>query len=108
MGNFDYTQIDDLIHSRIRTAIMAVLISVEEAEFTFLKEKVIATDGNLSVHLRKLEDAGYITVKKNFIERKPVSRYKITSKGHKAFEAYIEKLEELLNNSKSQKNGKTD
>ena len=97
-NKFDYQHIDDLIHSRIRTAIMAVLISVEEADFTFLKEKVNATDGNLSVHLRKLEEAGYITVKKNFIQRKPVSRYKITSKGHKAFEAYIQNLEQLLKN----------
>jgi DNA-binding MarR family transcriptional regulator len=108
MGNFDYQQIDDILHSRIRTAIMAVLVTVEEAEFTFLKEKVNATDGNLSVHLRKLEEAGYINVKKSFMERKPVSRYKITAKGHKAFEAYIENLEKLLNNSKQQKNGKTD
>lgn len=100
MNNFDYQQIDDLIHSRIRTAIMAVLVSVDEAEFKFLKEKVNATDGNLSVHLRKLEEAGYVTVKKNFIERKPVSRYKITVKGHKAFEAYIQNLEQLLKNGK--------
>lgn len=106
MSNFDYQQIDDVLHARIRTAIMAVLITVDAAEFTFLKEKINATDGNLSVHLRKLEEAGYISVKKNFIERKPVSKYKITSKGHKAFESYIEKLEQLLNNSKQQKNGK--
>ncbi len=106
MNNFDYQQIDDLIHSRIRTAIMAVLISIDEADFTFLKEKVNATDGNLSVHLRKLEEAGYINVKKSFLARKPVSRYKITSKGHKAFESYIQNLEQLLNNSKQQKNGK--
>ncbi len=79
---------------------MAVLVSVDEAEFKFLKEKVNATDGNLSVHLRKLEEAGYITVKKNFIERKPVSRYKITSKGYRAFEAYIQNLENLLKNGK--------
>lgn len=79
---------------------MAVLVSVEEADFTFLREKVNATDGNLSVHLRKLEEAGYITVKKNFIERKPVSRYKITAKGHRAFEAYIQNLENLLKNGK--------
>ena len=106
MSNFDYQQIDDVLHSRIRTAIMAVLVTVEEAEFTFLKEKINATDGNLSVHLRKLEEAGYINVKKIFMERKPVSRYKITAKGHRAFEAYIENLEQLLNNSKQPKNGK--
>lgn len=96
MANFDYQQIDDVIHSRIRTAVMAVLVSVEEAEFNFLKEKVNATDGNLSVHLKKLEEAGYISVKKNFVDRKPVTRYKITSKGFKAFEKYITNLENII------------
>ncbi len=94
--NYDYQQIDDVIHSRIRTTVMAVLVSVEEAEFNFLKEKVNATDGNLSVHLKKLEEAGYVSVKKVFIERKPVSKYKITSKGYKAFENYIKKLENII------------
>ncbi len=96
MSNFDYQQIDDVIHSRIRTAVMAVLISVEEAEFNFIKEKVNATDGNLSVHIKKLEDAGYLTVKKNFVDRKPVTRYKLTSKGYKAFEKYIANLESII------------
>lgn len=96
MVDFDYQQIDDVIHSRIRTAIMAVLVSVEEAEFKYLKEKINATDGNLSVHIKKLEDAGYLSVKKSFINRKPVSQYKITIKGRKAFENYIKKLESIV------------
>lgn len=96
MSNFDYQQIDDVIHSRIRTAVMAVLVSVEEAEFNFIKEKVNATDGNLSVHIKKLEDAGYLTVKKNFVDRKPVTRYKLTAKGYKAFEKYIANLESII------------
>ena len=94
--DFDYQQIDDVIHSRIRTAIMAVLVSVTEAEFNFLKEKINATDGNLSVHLKKLEAAGYVSVKKIFVDRKPVSKYKITSKGYKAFESYIKMLESIV------------
>lgn len=94
--NFDYQQIDDVIHSRIRTSIMAVLVSIEEADFNFLKEKVNATDGNLSVHLKKLEEAGYVSVKKIFVGRKPLSKYKITSKGFKAFENYIKKLESII------------
>lgn len=101
MSDFDYQKIDDVIHSRIRTAIMAVLVSIEEADFSYLKEKVNATDGNLSVHLKKLEEAGYINVTKSFIERKPVSRYKITKKGHKAFEEYIEKLESIIKGNKN-------
>lgn len=96
MKNFDYQQLDDIIHSRIRLAIMSVLISVEEAEFNFLKEKVNTTDGNLSTHLKKLEDAGYIATSKTFENRKPVSRYILTKKGKQAFETYIQKLESLI------------
>ncbi|MGH2574271.1 MAG: winged helix-turn-helix domain-containing protein [Ignavibacteria bacterium] len=96
MITFDYQQIDDVIHSRLRTAIMAVLISVEEAEFTFIRDKINATDGNLSVHLKKLEDHKYISVTKKFIDRKPASIYKITAKGRKAFEVYIKKLESII------------
>lgn len=96
MPDFDYTQLDDIIHSRIRLAVMAVLVGVEAAEFTFLREKVGATDGNLSVHLKKLEDAHYVTVDKRFIDRKPVSSYRLTSKGKRAFELYVERLESLI------------
>ena len=96
MNEFDYQQLDDIIHSRIRLAVMSVLISVDEAEFTFLRDKVNATDGNLSTHLKKLEDAGYIAVNKSFIDRKPSSRYLLTQKGRKAFEIYIEKLEKMI------------
>jgi DNA-binding HxlR family transcriptional regulator len=96
MSEFDYQQIDDLIHSRIRLAVMALLITVDEAEFVFLKEKVNATDGNLSVHLKKLEDAGYITVKKEFINRKPKTMYSLTKTGKKAFEAYLDQLEKMI------------
>lgn len=99
MDEFDYQQIDDVIHSRIRTAIMAVLVSVEGAEFKYLKEKINATDGNLSVHIKKLEDAVYLSVKKSFINTKPVSKYKITAKGRKAFENYIKKLESIVKKS---------
>ena len=96
MTDFNYHEIDDVIHSRIRTAIMAVLISVEEAEFTFIRDKINATDGNLSAHLKKLEEHKYIDVQKEFIDRKPITRYKITSTGRKAFEDYIKKLEDIV------------
>ena len=92
----DYHEIDDVIHSRIRTAIMAVLVSVDKADFTFIRDKINATDGNLSVHLRKLEEHNYISVKKEFIARKPVTRYKITETGRKAFEDYIKQLESII------------
>ncbi len=96
MPDFNYHEIDDVIHSRIRTAIMAVLISVEEADFTFIRDKINATDGNLSVHMKKLEEHHYISVKKEFIDRKPVTRYKITETGRKAFEDYIKQLESII------------
>ena len=96
MNEFDYQQLDEIIHSRIRLAVMAVLITIEEAEFIFLRDKVNATDGNLSTHLKKLEDAGYIAVNKSFEQRKPVSRYLLTQKGRKAFELYVERLEKLI------------
>jgi len=96
MDEFNYQDIDDVIHSRIRTAIMAVLMSVEEAEFTFIREKISATDGNLSVHLRKLEEHKYILSDKKFIDRKPQLTYKLTENGRKAFEDYIKKLEGIL------------
>ena len=96
MNEFDYQQLDDIIHSRIRLAIISVLISVEEAEFNFLKEKVNTTDGNLSVHIRKLEEAGYVSVKKEFVDRKPKTIYALSAKGKKAFEAYVERLEKMI------------
>jgi DNA-binding MarR family transcriptional regulator len=96
MTQYDYTQLDDVIHARIRLAVMSVLITVEEAEFTFLREKVNTTDGNLSIHLKKLEEAGYITVNKRFVDRKPQSTYRISETGRNALEEYIEKLEQLL------------
>jgi len=96
MPDFDYQQLDDRIHSRIRLAIMSILIGVEQAEFNFLKQQVKTTDGNLSIHLRKLEEAKYITVKKEFVKRKPQSQYRITRKGRDAFAAYIEQLEKFI------------
>ena len=96
MKDFDYQQLDEVIHSRIRLAVMALLITVGEAEFNFLKEKVNATDGNLSIHLKKLEDAGYISVKKEFVDRKPKTMYKLIDKGRKAFEVYFERLENMV------------
>ncbi|NOR46418.1 MAG: transcriptional regulator [Candidatus Delongbacteria bacterium] len=95
-SEFDYKQLDDIIHSRIRLAIMSVLISVEEADFNFIKQNVKATDGNLSVHIKKIETAGYISVEKLFVDRKPLTKYKLTKKGKEAFKKYVERLERML------------
>lgn len=93
---FDYHRLDELIHSRPRLGIMSLLLAVEEAEFTFLKERLQMTDGNLGAHLRKLEEAGYIAMKKEFVERKPRTSYRITEKGRRAFEMYLGQLEKLV------------
>jgi DNA-binding HxlR family transcriptional regulator len=96
MNDFDYQQIDDTLHSRIRLSVVAALVSVDTAEFNFLKDMVKTTDGNLSTHLKKLEDAGYISSKKRFVNRKPQTKYKITEKGKHALEEYVDTLERFL------------
>jgi DNA-binding MarR family transcriptional regulator len=98
MTEFDSNLLDELIHSKLRLGIMSILVSVEYAEFSVIKNKLQATDGNLSANLRKLEEAEYISVEKIFVGRKPQSRYSITDKGRTAFEKYIENLEKLIKN----------
>ena len=96
MKNYDYRQFDPLIHSRIRLSVLAILVSVDDAEFTFLREQVKATDGNLGAHLRRLEDGGYLHATKHFVDRKPLSRYRITDAGREAFRRYVDSVEQLL------------
>ena len=96
MTDFDYQQLDDVIHSRIRLATMAILAAVVEADFTYLRDHVQATDGNLGTHLKKLEDAKYVSVHKSFVDRKPVSRYRLTTLGKRAFKEYVARIDRLL------------
>ncbi|MCB2114178.1 MAG: transcriptional regulator [Parvularculaceae bacterium] len=96
-GNeFDYREIDDVIHGRVRLSVMAYLSGADAADFNELKAKIGGTDGNLSVHLRKLEDAGYVSVRKTFRDRKPRSICRLTAKGREAWIAYIERLQALI------------
>lgn len=92
-----FKDLDPLLHSQLRLAVMSVLLSVESAEFTFLKEKTASTAGNLSVQLDKLSEAGYISVEKSFKGRKPLTTCKITRKGIKAFEEYVTTLKQYIN-----------
>lgn len=101
MSAFDHQKLDEVIHSRIRLAIMAVLATLERAEFAYLREKVNTTDGNLGMHLRRLEDAGYIAVQKTFVDRKPVSHYRMTRQGRSEFRAYLRQLEALIRAGRS-------
>ena len=91
-----FRELDPLLHSELRLAVMSLLISVKEAEFTFLKEKTAATAGNLSVQISKLSDAGYISVKKQYRDNKPLTLCKITPAGVRAFEQYVDALKDYL------------
>ena len=91
-----FKDLDPILHSQLRLAIVSLLISVKEAEFTFLKEKTNATAGNLSVQIQKLKDAGYIDVTKQFKDNYPQTICKITKQGIKAFEDYVVSLQSYL------------
>ena len=92
-----FKDLDPLLHSQLRLAIMSILISVKQAEFIFIREKTNSTAGNLSVQIQKLKDAGYIDVKKQFKDNYPLTSCKITEKGIEAFELYVKTLNEYIN-----------
>jgi DNA-binding transcriptional ArsR family regulator len=94
-----FKDLDPILHSQLRLAVMSLLISVKEAEFTFIKEKTNSTAGNLSVQIQKLKDAGYIDVIKQFKDNYPQTICKITNAGIKAFEDYVENLKTYLGSS---------
>lgn len=94
-----FADLDPLLHSQLRLAVISLLISVESAEFTYIREKTNSTAGNLSVQLDKLSEAGYITIEKSFRGKRPLTTCAITKKGIKAFEAYVEALKNYINKS---------
>lgn len=89
--------IDPLIHAPTRLKIMAYLSIVESADFTFLMNQTGLTRGNLSVNLRKLEDAGYVSIKKEFVDRLPRTLIRLTEDGRQAIQTYRENMEQVLN-----------
>jgi len=91
-----FKDLDPLLHSQLRLAVMSLLITVESAEFVYLKEKTGSTAGNLSVQLDKLSEAGYISVEKTFRGKKPLTTCRITKKGIKAFEEYVDALKQYI------------
>ena len=91
-----FKDLDPILHAQLRLAVMSLLISVKEAEFTFLKEKTNATAGNLSVQLNKLKDAGYIDIVKKFKNNYPQTTCTITQKGVDAFENYVKALQSYM------------
>jgi DNA-binding MarR family transcriptional regulator len=96
VNGFDIDKIDDVIHGRLRLGVMAYLSSAEVADFNELKALLQATQGNLSVHLRKLEDAGYVGIEKSFLGRKPLTRIRLTPAGRAAFAQYLAAIGKLV------------
>ena len=96
MTAFDHTELDDVIHGRLRLGVMAYLSTASPATFLELKAKVNATDGNLSAHLSKLEEAGYVRIQKQFDGKKPVTRAHLTDAGREAWIAYLDRLRAML------------
>ena len=92
----DLGRIDEVIHGRMRLGIMVYLADVETADFTELKTVLEATQGNLSVHLKKLEEAGHVAIDKSFQNNKPLTRVTLTPSGRKAFVGYLEALGGLI------------
>ncbi|MDE6270618.1 MAG: transcriptional regulator [Muribaculaceae bacterium] len=90
-------ELDPLLHSQLRLAVMSILMSVEEADFVYLKEKTESTAGNLSVQLDKLSAAGYISMEKGMNGRRPRTACTITPEGRQAFEEYVDALRTYLN-----------
>lgn len=91
-----FPQLDPIIHSRIRLAILSILISVKDADFNYLKQTIGTTDGNLSTHLSKLEEKGYIKVAKGYKGKKPQTTCSLTARGKQAFSKYLEAMDDLL------------
>jgi len=91
-----FKELDPILHSQLRLAVMSLLIAVKEAEFTFIREKTNSTAGNLSVQIQKLKDAGYVDVVKQFKDNYPLTTCKITQKGITAFEDYVKALQVYL------------
>lgn len=94
-------ELNETIHQTVRLRIMAILVTLEpadEVEFTYLRDLLEVTDGNLGAHLRKLEEAGYIAINKTFVERKPHTFISATAEGRRVFKEHVAALESILRN----------
>jgi DNA-binding HxlR family transcriptional regulator len=102
MDGFDIEGLDEVIHGRLRLGVMAYLSTAGSADFGALKAKLQATDGNLSVHLRKLEEAGYVRIDKRFVDRKPLTEATLTQLGRDAFIRYLDAMSRLVGQAQAQ------
>ncbi len=92
----DLPELNPVVHGKLRLALLSLLAGVEQADFTWLRDKTGSTDGNLGAQLLKLEEAGYVAVEKKFIQRKPQSIYRMTEPGRAALSEYVQALKQLL------------
>jgi len=99
-GSIVTEDLDRLVHERIRLGIVSALAAEDGMSFADLKHLLKTTDGNLSVHARKLEEAGYIKVSKGFEDRKPRTEYRLTARGRRALESYLEQMEAILSEAR--------
>lgn len=90
------TDLDRLIHGKVRLGIVSALAATDSMSFVDLKQALDLTDGNLSVHARKLEEAGYVSCRKTFKRRKPLTEYQLTAKGRNALERYLDHMDAVL------------
>ncbi len=98
LGRFmpELPELNPVVHGKLRLALLALLAGVDEAEFTWLRARTGATDGNLGAQFDRLEDAGYVTVEKRFVQRKPQTLYRMSEAGRDALAAYVQALKQLL------------
>ena len=95
-----FSDLDPLLHSQLRLSIVSILMTVDEANFTFIQETTKAAAGNISIQIKKLQDAGYVKVKKTFKNNYPNTTVSMTDKGIKAFETYVNNLKKYINPQK--------
>jgi DNA-binding transcriptional ArsR family regulator len=96
-----FLQLDRVIHEKVRLAIMSLLAASPQLSFTEMRDTLSMTDGNLTAHMRTLQEAGYVSVTKEFQGRRPLTTYSLTAQGRKAFATYINLLEQIVQQTKA-------
>jgi len=99
----EFQELNSVIHPKTRLAIMTYLVGSNDATFTELKKDLDLTDGNLNLHMKVLEETAYVKVEKAFVRRRPRTTYKVTAKGRRAFQEYVELLEKIIGFSSGEK-----
>ncbi len=92
----DLPELDPVVHGKLRLAVLSLLVVVDEADFTWLRQRTGSTDGNLGAQMLKLEEAGYVAVEKRFVARKPQTLYRMTTAGREALAGYVAALKQIL------------